>query len=257
MKMKTDMSYVATYFPRCQTRFLIPAICASVVLTSGCSSMPSSPGCGPQAGEFVREELSPVRAGYYRANNGDTLLSVASGFSRDPSLVAQWNGMSVDSPLAAGRLLRVAPVAGPVAATPAPACEAYPDRSNAGKREFAWPADGPVLKAYGADGSRNMVIAVAPGAPVRAARGGRVVYVGSQIKAYGNLIVIKHDSHLLTAYGNAERILVREGAVVTPGQAIADMSGQPDGSRSLIFELRRDRVPVDPAAFLPACHQAK
>lgn len=231
---------------------LIPVLCASVVLTSGCSTVTDSQSCGPQAGASVRAELPSARVGYYRVNSGDTVSSVASGFSRDSSLIAQWNSMSVDSPLVAGQLLRVAPVPGPVATTPAPTCEAQPD----GKHELAWPADGPVLKAYGADGARNMVIAVASGAPVRAARGGRVVYVGSQIKAYGNLIVIKHDRHLLTAYGNTGRILTREGAVVAQGQAIAEAGDRPDGNRSLIFEIRRDRIPIDPATFLPACHLA-
>lgn len=254
--MKTGKSCVAAYLSQYRVRLLVPVLSASVVLASGCSVVPGSQNCWPQTGTSARAELPLARAGYYRVNHGDTVSSVASGFSRDPSLIAQWNGVSVDSPLAVGQLLRVAPVAGPAAANPAPTCEARSAGISGGKHDFAWPADGPILKVYGTDGSRNMVIAVTPRSPVRAARGGRVVYVGSQIKAYGNLIVIKHDSHLLTAYGNAGRILTREGAVVTQGQVIADAPDQPDGNRSLIFEVRRDRVPVDPAAFLPACHPA-
>ena len=238
-------------FSRRRARFVTPVLCAGALLASGCTSTAGSPGCEPEADTFAREAVPPARAGYYRANGGDTVSSVASGFSRDPLLIAQWNGMSVDSALVTGQLLRVAPVAGAVAAPSARACEA-----QAGKHELAWPVDGPVLKAYGTDGSRNMVIAVAPGAPVRAARGGRVVYVGSQVKAYGKLIVIKHDSHLLTAYGNTGRILIREGAVVTQRQVIADVGDQSNEDRSVIFEVRRDRIPVDPAAFLPACQQA-
>lgn len=256
MNLKIGDRFVAIDFARRRARFAIPVLCASALLASGCTSTSGSPGCEPQAGTFAREALPPARAGYYRANSGDTVSSVASGFSRDPSLIAQWNGMSVDSTLVTGQLLRVAPVARAIAAPPAPACEAQHGGSNAGKHELAWPADGPVLKAYGTEGSRNMVIAVAPGAAVRAARGGRVVYVGSQVKAYGKLIVIKHDSHLLTAYGNTGRILIREGAVVTQGQVIADVGDQSDENRSLIFEVRRNRIPVDPTAFLPACQQA-
>lgn len=67
-----------------------------------------------------------------------------------------------------------------------------------------------------------------------------MVYAGTRIKAYGRLIVIKHDGHFVTAYGNIRKLLVDEGAVVTQGQAIAEMGADPSGNGSLKFEVRMD-----------------
>ena len=92
----------------------------------------------------------------------------------------------------------------------------------------------------------------AEGESIRSVRNGRVVYVGNNIEGYGNLVVIKHDEHLITAYGNVRRSLVRAGASVKQGQAIAEMGVQNNGQPSFLFEVRKDRSPVDPLTYLSA-----
>ena len=85
-----------------------------------------------------------------------------------------------------------------------------------------------------------------------AAADGRVVYVGSGLRGYGNLIILKHDNVYLTAYAHNQTLLVKEDQTVTKGQKIAEM-GNSDADRvKLHFEVRRQGKPVDPAKYLPA-----
>ncbi|OYX53920.1 MAG: peptidase M23 [Comamonadaceae bacterium 32-67-11] len=96
-----------------------------------------------------------------------------------------------------------------------------------------------------------MGIAGRAGDPVLAAAAGRVVYAGSGLRGYGNLVIIKHNNTFLTAYAHNQALLVREDQMVRQGQRIADM-GSSDADRvKLHFEVRRQGRPVDPSAFLP------
>jgi lipoprotein NlpD len=88
------------------------------------------------------------------------------------------------------------------------------------------------------------------GQPVRAARAGRVAYVGSGIRGYGNLIIIKHGENLLTAYAHTRELTVREGQDVLGGQVIARMGSGPHQIAALYFEVRLNGKPVDPLPYL-------
>jgi lipoprotein NlpD len=144
----------------------------------------------------------------------------------------------------------------PQAAPPAPARPAQPASSTAGSGAnmgWLWPSSGPIIKTFTAseDGKRGINIAGELGQPVLAARNGRVVYSGSGLRGYGNLVIVKHDASYLTAYGYNQQLLVKEGETVRAGQRIATM-GTGDGSRpALHFEVRRDGRAVDPVTFLP------
>ena len=89
------------------------------------------------------------------------------------------------------------------------------------------------------------------GQDVRAASSGRVVYIGSGLRGYGNLIIIKHGENLLSAYAHNREALVREGQDVTLGQVIAHMGEGAPNKPVLYFEIRRYGKPVDPMPFLP------
>jgi lipoprotein NlpD len=90
------------------------------------------------------------------------------------------------------------------------------------------------------------------GDPVLASQAGRVVYSGNALRGYGNLIILKHDNNLLTAYAHNKTLLVKEGEPVTKGQKIAE-AGQSDTDRpKLHFEVRKQGKPVDPMDYLPA-----
>ena len=84
-----------------------------------------------------------------------------------------------------------------------------------------------------------------------AAAAGEVVYSGSGLVGYGQLLIIKHNESYLSAYGHNDALLVEEGQRVNSGQRIARM-GQGPGQRSMLhFEIRRNGQPVDPIRYLP------
>ena len=88
------------------------------------------------------------------------------------------------------------------------------------------------------------------GQPVRAAGTGRIVYLGSGIRGYGNLIIIKHDESFLSAYAHTREVAVHEGQEVLRGQIMAQMGVGPHQSAALYFEIRLNGKPVDPLPYL-------
>jgi lipoprotein NlpD len=107
------------------------------------------------------------------------------------------------------------------------------------------------VAAFDDSKSKGLSIAGQAGDPVLAAADGRVVYAGSGIRGYGNLIIVKHNATYLTAYAHNQMLLVKEDQVVLRGQRIAEM-GSSDAERvQLHFEIRRQGRPVDPARLLP------
>jgi lipoprotein NlpD len=90
------------------------------------------------------------------------------------------------------------------------------------------------------------------GQDVRAAASGRVVYTGSGLRGYGNLIIIKHGDSLLSSYAHNREMLVHEGQDVTAGQVIAHMGTGPHQISALYFEIRVNGKPVDPLRYLSA-----
>jgi len=117
--------------------------------------------------------------------------------------------------------------------------------------KFRWPARGRVIAAFGRrpDGTHNdgVNIAVPLGTEIHAAEGGRVAYAGSELKGYGNLVLIRHESGWVTAYAHADQLLVKRDDVVKRGQIIgrAGKTGNVDQPQ-LHFELRQGAKPVDP-----------
>ena len=116
---------------------------------------------------------------------------------------------------------------------------------------WAWPATGPVLTAFEEGRHKGLVITGKAGDPVLAAADGRVVYAGSGLRGYGNLVIVKHNGTYLTAYAHNQALLVKEDQAVRRGQKIAEM-GSSDADRvQLHFEIRRQGKPIDPARLLP------
>lgn len=138
-----------------------------------------------------------------------------------------------------------APASAPASAAPA---------APAGEEEMAWiwPAQGAVLAGFDESRNKGLDIQGDAGDAVLAAADGKVVYAGSSLRGYGNLVILKHGSTYLTAYAHNRALLVKEDQAVKKGQKIAEM-GNTDADRvKLHFELRRQGKPVDPAKYLPA-----
>ncbi len=147
------------------------------------------------------------------------------------------------------RIINAAPE--PAKVTPA----ANPSPSEAATGKFRWPVRGRIIAGFGKrpDGSHNdgVNVAVAQGTEVYAAEAGKVAYAGSELKGYGNLVLIRHANGWVSAYAHADQILVRPNDEVRRGQVIAraGKTGAVDQPQ-LHFELRQGSRPVDPVPHL-------
>ena len=223
------------------------------------------------------------KPGYYTVRPGDTLYRIGLEHGHSWRDLAAWNNLSDPNRIEVGQVLRVAPpaaagdgvqtqpvaVAAPVqarpldtpatgvakpaaAATAAEPAATKPSQAPADGIVLAWPARGPVL--YHFDEVRNKGIGIGgkAGDPVLAAADGRVVYAGSDLRGYGNLVIIKHNNTYLTAYAHNQKLLVREDQTVRQGQKIAEMGNTEADRVKLHFEVRRQGKPVDPLSLLPS-----
>jgi murein DD-endopeptidase MepM/ murein hydrolase activator NlpD len=134
------------------------------------------------------------------------------------------------------------------ASLPKPAAE----ENASDKADFRWPARGRVITGYsGKGGNEGINIAVPEGTPIKAAEGGTVAYAGSELKGYGNLVLIRHPNGYVSAYAHNGDLKVKRGDTVKRGQVVAN-SGQSGNvsSPQLHFELRKGSSPVDPTPYL-------
>ncbi len=115
---------------------------------------------------------------------------------------------------------------------------------------WIWPAEGKVISGF-SEGKRGIDIAGKMGQPVLAAGAGKVLYAGSGIRGYGNLVIVKHSNNLLSAYAHNKTIFVKEDQSVNKGQKIAEMGNSDADEVKLHFEIRHQGKPVDPSKFLP------
>ena len=252
----------------------------------GCASSP--PGGGVQVVD--RNQRDRVTSGQYIVRRGDTLWSIAFRFGWDWRDLARVNGIQPPHVIYPGQRIRFSggatrtaaatpqpvpkPSSGPAPSTPVvvanpvprqPAITTQPKpavsqpartpvtpvtRSASG---WAWPANGTIIGRFFSNGSLNKGIDIAGdlGQPVLAASDGTVVYAGSGLRGYGELVIIKHSDTYVSAYGHNRRLLVREGQQVKAGQSIAEMGSTGTDRVKLHFEIRRQGKPVDPLQFLP------
>ncbi len=168
-------------------------------------------------------ELQKPDAANYSSNTG-------SGRSAEPK-----NGMP---PVAV-----LTPVPGIAGSAPA---LAPPEDDNI---SWIWPTDGKVSSGFD-DGKKGIDIAGKSGQQILAAGAGKVIYAGS-IRGYGNLVIVKHTSNVLSAYAHNKTILVKEGQTVGKGQKIAEMGNSDSDVVKLHFEIRQQGKPVDPSKLLP------
>ena len=120
--------------------------------------------------------------------------------------------------------------------------------------DWRWPHSGPIIAKYSsesADMNKGIDIGGDAGDPIEAAADGSVVYAGNGLLGYGNLIIVNHSEHFLSAYAHNRAILVEEGEKVSQGDTIAEMGSTGADRTMLHFEIRRKGDPVDPAQYLP------
>ena len=218
----------------------------------------------------VTRESTPVSTPKYGATRvvqrGDTLYRIATENGIAMRDLAAWNGLGAPYTIYPGQQLLLYPRTGGAVATRPPTSGTAPTTSPrppaavtpsaaplASGVAWRWPVDGALLSRYvaGEPTKQGVDIGGVAGTAVRAAGDGTVVYSGSGLVGYGELVIIKHNEQWLSAYGHNRSRLVNEGAKVKAGQQIAEL-GRTGASRDMLhFEIRYNGKPVDPLLYLP------
>ncbi|MDE0249973.1 MAG: peptidoglycan DD-metalloendopeptidase family protein [Gammaproteobacteria bacterium] len=249
----------------CVRARLVIAIIISCILAA-CSTEPDRP-------VYYQYEKK-----YHTVLKGDTLYSIAYQHGLDYQELAAWNKIGKPYTIFPGQkiLLKLSAPSkdrGLNSATrkrtEVPAAAAATNRqpikqqtkdsikpSTAAKQAqhgWTWPTRGKVIRKFSVKGRGNKGIDISGkvGQAVLAASSGKVVYSGSGLPGYGNLIIVKHSEQFLSAYAHNSRLLVKEGKVVTRGQKIAELGSTGTNSPRLHFEIRKFGKPVDPLRYLP------
>jgi lipoprotein NlpD len=254
-------------------------VCLALLLLFGCSSDYLAP-------LSERSSAPDWRPGTYHIKPGDTLYSIAWEFGLDYRDLAHWNRIRAPHKIIAGRQLRLTAPAGSGKAPKTKTAKAGNAQLKTSSRpasrktisvtsrkktsssassigttaalqqgpiKWRWPSQGKIIATYSPHlgHNRGLNIAGKLKQPIKAAAAGRVVYAGDGLKAYGNMVIIKHSERYLSAYANNHTMLIREGQRVSAGESIATMGQRIDGKTLLHFEIRRDGKPIDPLKRLP------
>ena len=235
-------------------------------------------GCNTQSIYQDDRYNPPVYWGRHVVKSGETLYSIAWRYGRDYRELGDANDIPPPYDLKAGQVIRLdkrgsvstasrnpSPPS-PARPTPAPEPKAptvskpanpsVPTREQSqtvASIEWRWPHVGTVIAAYSTSGKVNKGIDIAgnPGDSVRAAASGNVVYAGDGLLGYGNLVIVNHNEHYLSAYAHNRKILVKEGEDVAAGQTIAELGSSGTDRPKLHFEIRKNGNPVNPLPYLP------
>lgn len=190
----------------------------------------------------------------------DTLYSIAWRYGLDFRELARWNHIGGDFHIAVGQALILTPRRMPVPASAQPAPSRRPPQPSVRAPPHSAPPINTGLKWDWPTASSGeprtvpgggILLSGHVGQDIRAASAGRVVYTGSGIRGYGNLIIIKHGENWLSAYAHNRESLVHDGQQVAAGEVIGHMGEGAPNKPVLYFEIRRDGKPVDPLRVLP------
>ncbi|WP_458525353.1 peptidoglycan DD-metalloendopeptidase family protein [Onishia taeanensis] len=215
------------------------------------------------------EALGPVYN--YDSPGADGTLSAADRAERDAREQAEAAGKQQAEAASAAQTATASASATEQARPDAEQAEAGPDAGTAvaGEKDTApaerrtyqpvdevpwqWPAQGDVINGFGEGSSITAGIDIGgqKGQSVKAAGPGIVVYAGDGVRGYGNLILLKHNNHFLSAYAHNDSLQVKENDVVEAGEVIATMGDTDAETVKLHFEVRKDGQPQDPLTFLP------
>lgn len=135
---------------------------------------------------------------------------------------------------------------------PEPKSEEKPSANSPEDIDWAWPTKGKVIAGFNESSNKGIDITGTTGQAVNAAAAGKVIYSGSDLRGYGKLVIIKHNSTYLSVYAHNSQIVIKEGQQVSRGQKIAEMGNTDSNSVKLHFEIRRQGKSVDPSKYLSA-----
>lgn len=228
---------------------IIAVFCLTLtLLVAGCSGSKSS-------------DMGSYSGAVYTVKCGDTLYRISRATGTSVKELARLNNISPPYTIEVGQKLKVN---GGSSSGKSPQRVKQPKSRHpirclnhpaAGRSALLiWPASGKVVAPYSLSegGNKGIDIAAARGTPVYASGAGKVVYVGNQLRGYGNLIMIKHGEDYITAYAHNDTMLVNNGQNVKAGQKIATMGSTGTDTVKLHFQIRYKATAIDPQRYLPA-----
>ena len=253
--------------------------------TLAAASPAQAPASAPDTAKPVVGDLG-TKPGYYTVKSGDTLIRIGLDNGQNWKDLVRWNNLENPNLIEVGQVLRVvppgvdptvatsrplgtprmesrppdtrAPASAPTASAPQVAVAVPPPAPapSAPKEAdddiaWAWPVAAPVSLPFDESHNKGLVFRGKAGDPVLAAADGRVVYAGSGLRGYGNLVILKHNATYLTAYAHNQTLLVKDDQTVRRGQKIAEMGSTDADGVQLHFEIRKQGKPIDPAKLLP------
>ena len=232
----------------------------------------------PEISRTAKSVITPEpvnKPGYYTVRQGDTLIKIGLDQGQNWRDIIRWNSIENPNLIEVGQVLRViAPssethsdqvVVKPInspghlsssqdisAASQTSAVNSSPTvQSSDDSLTFIWPSNGSLQSVFDESKNKGIDIAGKLGDEVVASADGRVVYAGSGLRGYGNLIILKHNGNYLTAYAHNQTLLVKEDQSIKKGQKIAEMGNSDSEQIKLHFEIRKQGKPVDPLKLLP------
>lgn len=214
--------------------------------------------------------VTKKNSSYYIVQKGETLYSIAWQRGYDHRQLAYWNGIKPPYTIFPLQRIRITPLKS--SATRVPTSSSKPARTYKAykpqkkqkkvykskkpswkKLVWSWPTQGRLITTFSHNdaGRKGVDISGRLGQSVRAAAAGKVVYSGSGLRGYGNLIIVKHNEEFFSAYAHNKKNLVKENQIIKAKQKIADMGKSGTDRVKLHFEVRRDGKPVNPLRYLP------
>lgn len=208
---------------------------------------------GQQLRVVPPEGAAPVAVAKPVSSSGPVEIKGASGTNTEAYKREPKGGKQPWSEEAMAKARQGEPVAKPADSKPAAVAEKPADKPAAAGDEidWMWPANGKLMATYSEGGNKGVDIAGKIGDPVFAAAGGVVSYSGTGLRGYGNLIVLRHNTNILSVYAHNSKLLVKEKDTVAKGQKIAEIGSSDADTPRLHFEIRRQGKPGDPQKFLP------
>ena len=233
-----------------------PVLLLLVFLITGCAGLPPIYTMAGGTGTYV-------------VRKGDSLYSIAFRYGLDYKSLARINGVRPPYTIYVNQSIRLRGSGKLPEKDAGPGSTQSPSKSSstplskrpgahivptASVASWRWPLKGRVLNRFSLVQPVNKGIDIAGdiGDTVTASADGVVVYAGGNLKGYGQLVIVKHNDNFLSAYGNNEKMLVKEGEKVRAGKSIARVGKSVANVEMLHFEIRRDGKPVDPLKYLPA-----
>ena len=199
--------------------------------------------------------------------SGDTLFGIARRFGVSVQKIVEINNLGLNNVIFTGQVLKIPKISGSNSVTlnsnknlkivtlPQPKPNIFKTSSRILKVKFYSPLDGEIIIKFGIkpDGVMNEGIYIEAdyGTIVKSSADGEVIFVGSDLKDFGKLLIVKHSENLITSYAHLSKIYVHEGEIITRGQPIAEVGSSGKVTKSqLYFEIRKNNEALDPIPYL-------